>query len=152
MGIASASRNTRTVLDRLNLWPLADAVSDGTSVERTKPAPDLFLHCARQLGVAPEEAVVVEDAAAGVEAALAGRFWTLGLGPQARVGNAHAVFPSLEGVSLAEALSRLPVALGGPAPTDPLARRGAGIPPRPPAPDGDGLYHRQRLPGHARRL
>jgi beta-phosphoglucomutase len=81
VGIASASKNTRTVLDHLNLWPLADAVSDGYSVERTKPAPDLFLHCARQLGVAPEEAVVVEDAAAGVEAALAGGFWTVGLGP-----------------------------------------------------------------------
>ncbi|MGB9776884.1 MAG: beta-phosphoglucomutase [Anaerolineae bacterium] len=109
VGIASASKNTRTVLDRLNLWPLADAVSDGTHGERTKPAPDLFLHCARQLGVAPEEAVVVEDAAAGVEAALAGGFWAVGLGPLARVGAAHAVFPSLEGVSLAHILARLPV-------------------------------------------
>lgn len=109
VGIASASKNTRTVLDRLNLWNLADAVSDGYSVERTKPAPDLFLHCAQQLGVAPEEAVVVEDAAAGVEAALAGGFWAVGLGPWERVGNAHAVFPSLEGVTLADVLSRLPV-------------------------------------------
>lgn len=108
VGIASASKNTRTVLDRLNLWPLADAVSDGYSMERTKPAPDLFLHCARQLGVMPEEAVVVEDAAAGVEAALAGGFWTVGLGPEARVGAAHATFPSLEGVTLAGILSRLP--------------------------------------------
>ncbi len=109
VGIASASKNTRIVLDRLNLWPLADAVSDGYSVERTKPAPDLFLHCARQLGISPEEAVVVEDAAAGVEAALAGGFWTVGLGPDARVGAAHVVLPSLEGVTLTDVLLRLPV-------------------------------------------
>jgi kojibiose phosphorylase len=118
VGIASASRNTRTVLDRLNLWNLADAVSDGYSVERTKPAPDLFLHCAQQLGVAPWEAVVVEDAAAGIEAALAGCFWAVGLGPPARVGAAHAVFPSLEGVTLAHILSRLPVPAES-LPTDP---------------------------------
>ncbi len=118
VGIASASKNTRTVLDRLNLWPLADAVSDGYSVERTKPAPDLFLHCARQLGVSPEEAVVVEDAAAGVEAALAGGFWTVGLGPDARVGAAHAVFPSLAGVTLTDILSRLPLPMTS-FPTDP---------------------------------
>jgi beta-phosphoglucomutase len=118
VGIASASKNTRTVLDHLNLWPLADAVSDGYSVERTKPAPDLFLHCARQLGVSPEEAVVVEDAASGVEASLAGGFWAVGLGPEARVGAAHVVLPSLEGVTLAHILARLP---GGAesSPTDP---------------------------------
>ena len=63
VGIGSASRNTRTVLDRLYLWEYVDAVSDGTSVQRQKPAPDLFLHCARQLGVEPREAIVVEDAA-----------------------------------------------------------------------------------------
>ncbi len=100
IGIGSASKNTRTVLDRTRLQRWVDAVSDGYSVQRQKPAPDLFLHCARQLGVAPSEVIVVEDAASGVEAALAGGFWTVGLGPQERVGAAHVVFPSLEGVCL----------------------------------------------------
>jgi len=65
IGVGSASKNTRTVLDRLHLWGYVDAVSDGYSVRRQKPAPDLFLHCARQLGVDPGEAIVVEDAAGG---------------------------------------------------------------------------------------
>ena len=39
-----------------------------------KPAPDMFLEAARRLGVAPERAVVVEDALAGVEAGRAGAF------------------------------------------------------------------------------
>jgi kojibiose phosphorylase len=107
IGVGSASKNTRAVLDRLELGDILDAVSDGHSVERHKPAPELFLHAARQLSVDPDEAVVVEDAASGVEAALAGGFWTVGLGPEERVGAAHVVFPSLEGVALGDILAAL---------------------------------------------
>jgi beta-phosphoglucomutase-like phosphatase (HAD superfamily) len=40
-------------------------------VSRDKPAPDLFLHAAQQVGVAPEACAVVEDSPSGVEAAIA---------------------------------------------------------------------------------
>ncbi|MEU6175591.1 HAD family hydrolase [Streptantibioticus parmotrematis] len=40
-------------------------------VGRGKPAPDLFLHAARSMGVAPERCVVVEDSPLGVQAAVA---------------------------------------------------------------------------------
>ena len=39
-----------------------------------KPAPDMFLEAARQLGVEPPRTVVVEDAVSGVEAAKTGSF------------------------------------------------------------------------------
>ncbi|HLA66495.1 MAG TPA: HAD family phosphatase, partial [Acidimicrobiia bacterium] len=39
-----------------------------------KPEPDSFLEAARRIGVAPERAVVVEDALAGVEAGHRGGF------------------------------------------------------------------------------
>jgi len=107
IGIGSASKNTRTVLDRLHLMDYVAAISDGYSVQRHKPMPDLFLHCAQQLDVDPGQAIVVEDAASGVEAALAGGFWVMGLGPEERVGAAHIVFPSLEGVHLLDILSAL---------------------------------------------
>ncbi len=107
IGIGSASKNTHSVLDRLHLWDYVEAVSDGYSVQRQKPAPDLFLHCAQQLGIDPSQAIVVEDAASGVEAALAGGFWAMGLGPEERVSAAHVVFPSLEGVHLHDILSAL---------------------------------------------
>jgi kojibiose phosphorylase len=107
IGVASASKNTKAVLCRLRLWDSVDAVSDGYSVERQKPAPDLFLHTARQLGVDPHETIVVEDAASGVAAALGGGFWVVGLGPEERVGEAHVVFPSLEGVHLEDTLTAL---------------------------------------------
>jgi HAD superfamily hydrolase (TIGR01509 family) len=40
-------------------------------VARSKPAPDLFLHAARSMGVTPSRCVVVEDSPPGVEAARA---------------------------------------------------------------------------------
>ncbi len=105
--VGSASKNAGEVIDRLGLRPLLDAVSDGYSVEHPKPAPDLFLHAAAQLGLPPAACAVVEDAAAGVEAARAGGFHSIGLGPPERVGEAEAVFPSLDGVRLADILRSL---------------------------------------------
>ena len=98
--LGSASKNAPDVVRRLGIENLLDAISDGNSVARQKPAPDLFLHAARQLNLKPEECVVVEDAAAGIEAARAGGFHMVGLGPPERVGQADVMFPSLEGVHL----------------------------------------------------
>ena len=105
--IGSASKNAGEVIDRLGIRSLLDAISDGYSVVRQKPAPDLFLHAAGQLGLPPAVCVVVEDAAAGVEAALAGGFRTIGIGPHDRVGQAELVIPGLEGQKLAEILKAL---------------------------------------------
>jgi len=100
IGIASSSKNARMVIDKLKLQGFIDSISDGNSVDNHKPAPDLFLHCAAILNAAPKEAIVVEDAESGVEAALNGGFWVIGLGPKSRVGKAHVVFPSFENVRL----------------------------------------------------
>ena len=105
--LGSASKNAMEVLDRLGIRSLFDAISDGHSVERQKPAPDLFLHAAGQLGLAPEDCVVVEDAAAGIEAANAGGFHSIGLGPWERVAKAQAVFPSLSGLHLEDIFTAL---------------------------------------------
>ena len=107
IAIGSASKNARTVIERLDIADRVDAISDGYSVERHKPAPDLFLHAAAQLGLPPAQCLVVEDAASGVEAARAAGMWSVGLGPVERVGAAHVVLPSLEGVRWADLLSRL---------------------------------------------
>jgi kojibiose phosphorylase len=98
VAVGSASRNANSVIEKLCISGWLDAVSDGHSVERQKPAPDLFLHAAAQLGLDPDQCVVIEDAASGVEAALAAGMWTVGLGPASRVGAAHVVIPSLDGV------------------------------------------------------
>src|SRR4030095_130350 len=107
--LGSASKNAGEVIERLGIRDLFDAISDGFSVERQKPAPDLFLHTAAQLGLSPAECVVVEDAAAGIEAARAGGFRSIGLGPEERVGEADTIFPDLSEVRLADLLRALNV-------------------------------------------
>ncbi len=105
--IGSASKNTCTVVEKLGIAHLVDAISDGYSVTNPKPAPDLFLHAAAQLQLPPPHCAVVEDAAAGVEAAIAGSFRSIGLGPVERVGAAEVVYPSLEGLHLKTILADL---------------------------------------------
>lgn len=100
IGIGSSSKNAETVINKLKLESFIDSISDGHSVDNHKPAPDLFLHCAANLKTAPKNAIVVEDAESGVEAALNGGFWVIGLGPAERVGKAHIVFPSFENVHI----------------------------------------------------
>lgn len=105
--LGSASKNASEVIERLGIAHLLDAIADGHSVERQKPAPDLFLHAADQLALSPAECVVVEDAASGIEAARAGGFRSVGLGGRERVGRADVILASLEGVHLRDLLSAL---------------------------------------------
>lgn len=105
--LGSASKNAPEVVQRLGIAHLLDAVSHGDSVERQKPAPDLFLHAAAQLGLKPAHCVVVEDAASGIEAARAGGFRSVGLGPRERVDRADLVLADLRGVHLDQLLSAL---------------------------------------------
>ncbi len=102
IGIGSVSRNTPTVIDRLGIAELLDAVADGRTVERSKPAPDVFLKAAEMLGVAPARCAVVEDAAVGIDAAVAAGMWSIGLGPIERVGHAQLRFADLTGVTLGD--------------------------------------------------
>lgn len=73
LAVASAApqANRDLVLDGLALRPRFIAVVGAEHVRRGKPAPDLFLEAARQLGVAPPECIAFEDAPKGVEAAVA---------------------------------------------------------------------------------
>ncbi len=104
IAIGSASKNTRIVLGKLGITEAFDGIADGHSVTRAKPAPDVFIHAAGQLGVPAVACVVVEDAASGVEAALTAGMLTVGIGPQERVGNAHFRYNSTEDTDLNEIL------------------------------------------------
>jgi beta-phosphoglucomutase family hydrolase len=76
--VVSASANTAQVLATTGLADLIEVRVDGvTARERDlpgKPAPDMFLHAAALLEVAPQRAAVFEDALAGVQAGRAGGF------------------------------------------------------------------------------
>ncbi|XHR79927.1 MAG: beta-phosphoglucomutase [Gloeotrichia echinulata GP01] len=107
IAIGSASKNAHPVVERLGIANKIDAIADGYSVQQPKPAPDLFLFAAQQLGLPPQQCVVVEDAKAGIEAALAAGMWAIGIGPPERVGAAHIVLPSLESTKWANLQAQL---------------------------------------------
>jgi beta-phosphoglucomutase len=66
--VASGSRNAPFILEKVELSDLLDASVSGRDIERSKPDPQVFLLAAEQLGVPPEQCLVVEDAPSGVEA------------------------------------------------------------------------------------
>jgi beta-phosphoglucomutase family hydrolase len=78
LGVVSSSANTKAVLEQAGMLDLFSVRVDGVSIiERHlngKPAPDTFLEAARELGIKAGEAVVFEDALAGVQAGHNGRF------------------------------------------------------------------------------
>ena len=108
IALGSASKNAVPILERIRLLHAFDAIVDGTVVSASKPNPEVFLEGARRLGLNPEECCVFEDAEAGVEAALAGNMYCIGIGDPEHLGQAHRVIQSfLEIPDPAEALLAL---------------------------------------------
>jgi beta-phosphoglucomutase len=99
VAVASSSRNARAVVDRLQIRPLLDALVDGNDAPRSKPDPQVFLLAAERLGIPPARCVVVEDAASGIEAALAAGMKVIGLGPPGRVSRADRVADTIADLS-----------------------------------------------------
>src|SRR4051812_21402292 len=81
---SSAPRlNVETMLHVLQLDALLDAIVSAEDVTRGKPEPDVFLAAAAKLAVPPSHCIVVEDAAAGVEAGRRAGMRTIGVNPRA---------------------------------------------------------------------
>jgi HAD superfamily hydrolase (TIGR01509 family) len=106
----------RLSLEVTGLMPRFDArIFSATMVSRGKPAPDLFLHAAERIGIAPEACLVIEDSGLGIEAARrAGMriFGFLGGGHAQRPGYREklaAFAPEL----LFDDMRRLPELIGG---------------------------------------
>ena len=78
LAVVSSSRNCRAILAAAHLEDLFELRIDGEVAAQRhlagKPAPDTFLEAAKELGVDPKRAVVVEDAISGVQAGRAGGF------------------------------------------------------------------------------
>lgn len=96
IGLASASRNASTVVDRLEIRDLFDVLGDGNAVVNTKPAVDLFVWVAGGFGLPVDQCVVFEDAEAGIEGALHAGMKCVGIGPVQRVGQAHVILDGLQ--------------------------------------------------------
>jgi beta-phosphoglucomutase family hydrolase len=110
--VVSSSKNAESVLRAAGLRDRFTVVVDGAVAEAeglpSKPAPDMFVLGATRLGVDPSRSVVVEDAASGVAAGVAGGFALVvgvdrGAGPDALIAaGAHIVVRDLSDLPGAE--------------------------------------------------
>lgn len=96
IALGSASRNARTILERLNLLSLFDAIVDGTKVENSKPDPEVFLAGSRELRVPESRCVVFEDSLSGVEAARRAGMFVVGIGTGESLPDADMVVSGLQ--------------------------------------------------------
>ncbi len=85
-------------------FPAFDLVIAGDDVARPKPFPDPYLQACEALGVAPRDAIAIEDSPNGLRSALAAGVFSVGV-PNivSLVGvGAHALWPSLDGRTVAD--------------------------------------------------
>ena len=102
IALGSASKNARTILERVQITNYFDAIIDGNLVSKAKPDPEVFLLGATKLGVKPTQTVVFEDAQAGIEAALNAGMYTVGVGDRKILSEAHVVISSFESLNVEE--------------------------------------------------
>ena len=105
IAIGSSSKNTPRILLRIDLENYFDAVSDGNDIKRGKPDPEVFLIAAERLSLAPQECLVVEDAKAGIEAALAGKMKAMGVGAAQDDERAHIQVKDMASVTVDQMLN-----------------------------------------------
>jgi beta-phosphoglucomutase len=106
LGIGSASRNARAVLEKLDLIDMFAVIGDGYSVVNSKPAPDLFVWVAGGLGLHIDQTIVFEDAEAGIDAAKSAGCRSVGIG-SANVNHADMVVAGLHELTVEQVLTQL---------------------------------------------
>ena len=80
IGVGSASKNAKIVLNKLGIYHLFDTVVDGTMVRHSKPNPEVFIQAANNLNLPTSSCVVFEDARAGIDAAKSADMFAVGVG------------------------------------------------------------------------
>ncbi len=98
--LGSASKNSRTILEKVGLIELFDSIIDGNTVSASKPDPEVFLKGAESLGLEPSACVVFEDAIAGVQAAISGGMKVVGIGDAQTLTGANLVIAGLHEMNL----------------------------------------------------
>ena len=106
IGLGSASKNARVILERIDMLDYFETIVDGTRITKSKPDPEVFLIGAKDLHVAPEDCVVFEDAVAGVEAAKAGGMYAVGIGEASVLTKADIVVKGFENFFLSDLKSQ----------------------------------------------
>lgn len=100
IALGSASKNARPILEKTGTIQYFDAIVDGNDVSNAKPDPEVFLRAAQLLTVSNENAIVFEDAVAGIQAANAANMISIGIGEQTTLKEAKYVFKDFTGIDV----------------------------------------------------
>ena len=100
ISLGSASKNARTILEKVNLLNKFDAIVDGNDVVKGKPNPEVFLKAAKLLNIKPENCIVFEDAVAGIQAANSANMISIGIGEKNVLHEADYVFNDFTEISI----------------------------------------------------
>ncbi|OYT58120.1 MAG: phosphatase [Candidatus Aenigmarchaeota archaeon ex4484_14] len=105
---SSIRKMLEIVIENFNLEKYLDAAVCIDDVKKGKPEPDLFLEAAKRLSVQPNECVVIEDAANGIEAAKRAGMKSIGFMSKSKqdFSKADLVVSDLRGITI-EKISRL---------------------------------------------
>lgn len=99
IALGSASKNARTILQKVNLYNSFDVIVDGTNVTKAKPDPEVFLNAAKLLEVEPQDCIVFEDSVAGIQAANIANMISIGIGDKNVLFEADFVFKDFTEIS-----------------------------------------------------
>ena len=80
LAVASASKNTGFVLERLGIAGHFDYVADASRISNPKPHPEIFLDCSNALNIQSQYCIGIEDAQSGIEAIHAAGMFSVGIG------------------------------------------------------------------------
>lgn len=80
LAVGSSSKNSKFILEKTYLADCFDAIVDGNDISRSKPDPEVFLKAAAALKTEPHQCAVIEDAEAGLSAAVSGGMLPIAIG------------------------------------------------------------------------
>jgi beta-phosphoglucomutase len=105
IGLGSASKNAKMILNKLEINDYFDAIVDGNMTTLGKPDPQVFLLNADILGVSVEDCTVLEDSEAGVDAAITANMKVVGIGSDSSIEHADLIYKSVEDIELDKVLA-----------------------------------------------
>jgi len=100
VAIASSSKNASYIMTKLNLLQYFDLIADGNLEINMKPYPDIFLHVANKLDIAPADCIVFEDSQSGIDAAKCARMLTVGIDRNLKLSDCDYIYKCIKDFKL----------------------------------------------------
>lgn len=99
IALGSASKNARSILEKVSLIDYFQVIVDGNNVTKAKPDPEVFLKAAEEVEASSKDCIVFEDSIAGIRAANTAGMISIGIGDEKILHEADYVFKNFTQIS-----------------------------------------------------